>query len=710
MSIIQQIRDKAAILLTSLIALSLIGFLVQDAFVGGSSNLFSGSSESVGSINGKKIDVLEFNSKVNMAEQGYRNQGVQTNEMMTQNIIESIWNGYIQDELVRGEAAKLGLSMTSKELGTLLFSENSPQEFQQLFTDPNTGRFDVQAARNWFNNLKKSKRTEDLKMVNDQLLNPLYTKLLTDKYTSLFTQGAYVPTWMLEKMNADLSAVSSISFVSIPYATVNDSLAGLKVTDAEIDEYVRKHKEEFKQEKVRSVAYVVFDANPTAADSSTLFDQLARMKADFAQAADARAFVTRNNTALPFFDGFALKSRLQMSARDSIINMPVGTVVGPYLDANNYVIARKLETRMLPDSVKCRHILIGTVEPRTGQFLRPDSAAKKTADSIFAAIRSGADFGLLAAALSDDQGSKNNRGEYNFSSVDMGTLAKEFSDFIFYKPTGSFDVVKTQFGYHVMEVLNQKNFEEAYKVAYLSKKILSSEETDNTASAAATQFAGNSRSAKDFDANVLKGSLNKRIADNIREMDYSVDGMPSRALVKWIYENKVGAVSEPFDMKDKYVVVQVTGAYDEGVQPASIARTMVEPILRNQKKAAEIKKKSGNAGSLDAVASAHNTQVMRADTVRFADPFVANLGSEPKVIGAAFNKANQGKISAPITGQLGVFYISVQQVGALPSASLDLSQMRQGQLSQLKQYANYSTLDALRKAADIKDTRRAAGY
>jgi peptidyl-prolyl cis-trans isomerase D len=710
MSIIQQIRDKAAILLTSLIALSLIGFLVQDAFVGGSSNLFSGNSESVGSINGKKIDVLEFNSKVNMAEQGYRNQGVQTNEMMTQNIIESIWNGYIQDELVRGEAAKIGLSMTSKELGALLFSENSPQEFQQLFTDPNTGLFDVQAARTWFSNLKKSKRSEDLKMVNDQLLNPLYTKLLTDKYTSLFTTGAYVPTWMLQKMNTDLSAVSSISFVSVPYATVSDSLDGLKVTDAEIDEYVRKHKDEFKQEKARSVAYVVFDANPTAADSLALYDQLVRLKAEFAQAADARGFVTRNNTALPFFDGFALKSRLQMSARDSIINMPVGTVVGPYLDANNYVIARKLETRMLPDSVKCRHILIGTVDPRTGQVMRSDSAAKKTADSIFAAIRSGADFGLLAASMSDDQGSKNNRGEYNFSSVDMGTLAKEFADYIFYKPTGSRDVVKTQFGYHVMEVLNQKGFEEAYKVAYLSKKILASEETDNAASAAATQFAGNSRTAKDFEANVLKASLNKRLADNIREMDYSVDGMPSRALVKWIYENKVGAVSEPFDMKDKYVVVQVTGAYEEGVQPASVARTMVEPILRNQKKAAEIKKRTGNAASLETIASTHSTQVISADTVRFADPFVANLGSEPKVIGAAFNKALQGKISGPITGQLGVFYISVKQAGALPSVSLDLNQMRQGQVSQLKQYANYSTLDALRKAADIKDTRREAGY
>jgi peptidyl-prolyl cis-trans isomerase D len=399
-----------------------------------------------------------------------------------------------------------------------------------------------------------------------------------------------------------------------------------------------------------------------------------------------------------------------MSARDSIINMPVGAVVGPYLDASNYVIAKKIETRLLPDSVKCRHILIGTVDPRTGQVLRTDSAAKKTADSIFAAIRSGADFGLLAASISDDQGSKNNRGEYNFSSVDMGTLAKEFSDYIFYKPTGSRDVVKTQFGYHVMEVLNQKNFEEAYKVAYLSKKIVASEETDNTASAAATQFAGNSRNAKDFEANVLKSSLNKRLVDNIREMDYSVDGMPSRALVKWIYDNKVGAVSEPFDMKDKYIVVQVTGAYDEGVQPAAIARTMVEPILRSRKKAAEIKKKTGNASSLEAIASTHGTQVMNADTVRFADPFVANLGSEPRVIGAAFNKGLQGKISGPIDGQLGVFYIRVNQQGALPSVSLDINQMRQGQLAQLRQYANYSTLEALRKAADIKDTRRAAGY
>jgi peptidyl-prolyl cis-trans isomerase D len=709
MSIIQQIRDKAAVLLTTLIALSLIGFLVQDAFVGRGSGALTGPTSTVGSINGKKIDAIEFNSKVNMAEQGYRSQGMQTNEMMTQNIIESIWNGYIQDELVRTETDKLGLSLTSKELGNLLFSDNAPQEFKQLFTNPNTGQFDVQAARNWFNNLKKSKKSEDLKMVTDQLINPLHTRLLTDKYNSLFAQGSYVPKWMLEKMNTDNSLFSSVSYVAVPYATISDSLPSLKVSDAEINDYVSKHKDEFKQEKVRSVSYVVFDANPNAQDTAALYSQLNILKPDFLAATDAKAFITRNNSAMTFFDGYALKSRLQMDAKESIIAMPNGSIIGPYTDAGNLVIAKKLDTRVLPDSVKCRHILIGTVDPQTGQLRRDDSTAKKKIDSIFNALKTGSDFGVLAATLSEDQGSRNNKGEYNFSSIDLN-LDPDFRNYIFFNPTGSRAVVKTSFGYHVIEVLNQWNFEEGYKMAYLSKKIVSSPETDNAASSTATQFAGNSRTVKAFDENVVKMNLNKRIADNIKEMDYSVSGMPSRALVKWIFENKPGTVSEPFDLKDKYVVMTITGAYEEGVQPAQIARTMVEPILRNKKKVAEISKKKGSASTLEAIATATGTQVNIADTIRFADPFVANLGNEPKVIGAAFNKNYQTKVSGPIEGTNGVFVIKVNQSGALPAASVNLDLLKKSQEMQLKQFASYSTLESLRKSAKIKDTRREAGY
>lgn len=172
MSIIQQLRDKAAVLLTGLIALSLIGFLVQDAFIGRSSGLFAGQTSSVGSINGTKIDRLDFNEKVRQIEESNRQQGMASNEVMTQNIIESVWNGYIQQELINEQTEKLGLAYSAKEMSEMLFSEEAPAEFKQLFTNPNTGVYDIQAAKSWFNNVKKSKKAEEVKMVNDQLITP----------------------------------------------------------------------------------------------------------------------------------------------------------------------------------------------------------------------------------------------------------------------------------------------------------------------------------------------------------------------------------------------------------------------------------------------------------------------------------------------------------------------------------------------------------
>jgi peptidyl-prolyl cis-trans isomerase D len=96
--------------------------------------------------------------------------------------------------------------------------------------------------------------------------------------------------------------------------------------------------------------------------------------------------------------------------------------------------------------------------------------------------------------------------------------------------------------------------------------------------------------------------------------------------------------------------------------------------------------------------------------VKFFDPFVPNLGAEPKVIGAAFNKNNISKTSQIIDGQNGIYYISVNQIGALPSASFDLSTEKKMFETQMKQYANYSTLESLKKATKIVDNRRAAGY
>jgi peptidyl-prolyl cis-trans isomerase D len=404
-----------------------------------------------------------------------------------------------------------------------------------------------------------------------------------------------------------------------------------------------------------------------------------------------------------------MKSKLQMGAKDSIINMPVGAVVGPYEDAGSLVLAKKISAKTRPDSVHVRHILVGTVNPQNGSQIRSDSVAKKKIDSIYYVIKSGGDFGSLAKTLSDDGGSKDKGGEYDFTSLDVN-LDKDFANFIFDKPTGTMEVVKTSFGYHVIEVLGQKSFEPAYKVAYLSKRIVASEETDASASSAAIQFVGASKDFKSFNETAAKKNLNKESAENIKEMDFGAGSISSRAIVKWIFENKVGTVSDPFDLKDRYVVAVITNEIKEGVQPPSVARVLVEPILKNRKKAEYVAKKAGKEKDLSKLASLFGGTSGTADSVKFNQPFVQNLGTESRVIGAAFNKKNLSNTSDAIDGQNGVFYIRVNQTGSIPSASIDLQGQKNSMESQIKQFASYSTLESLKKSAKIVDSRRAAGY
>ena len=80
------------------------------------------------------------------------------------------------------------------------------------------------------------------------------------------------------------------------------------------------------------------------------------------------------------------------------------------------------------------------------------------------------------------------------------------------------------------------------------------------------------------------------------------------------------------------------------------------------------------------------------------------------ILRVQFDKNNQAKVSAPIEGTNGVYYVKVNQIGALPNAMSNTDQQRKALETQLRQYATFSTMEALRKAADVKDTRRDAGY
>ena len=707
MSIIQTIRDKAAVLVFGIIGISLIGFLVQDAFVGGGSHLFTAPSSTVGKVNGVAIERENFDERTRAMEAQYQSQGYRVDESMRQEIQNQIWNGLVSKELMTSEAQKLGLDFTSKEFTELLFSEDAPQEFKQQFTDPQTGIYNIEAARNAFKTLQKSKDAVQLRQVHDQLIDPIVLSQIQTKLMAIYTNGTYIPKWLIEKQNAITGQVSDISFVGLSYSTVADS--AVKVTDAEINDYIQKHKSNFKQDKSRSIAYVLFNAAANKQDSLNLWNKMEELKKPFAEAADPGVFVTRQGTKLPFFDGYMSKSRIQIPVKDSLLALAPGQLYGPYYDGNSIVIARMIGSKVLPDSVKARHILIATINPQTGQPTLADSVAKKRIDSIQQAIAGGASFEMMVVQYSDDQGSKQALGNLNY--FPNGQMVKAFNDFCFEGKTGDKGVVKTEYGYHYIEIQDQKNFEQAFKIAYLSKPIEPSVETDRAASAAATQFASQSRTAKAFDETVQKEKLNKRLAESVKEMDYQVVGIgTSRAFIKWIYSNKPGTVSDPVSVGDQYVVALITGEKEEGLQSAAEARVAVEPQLRDKKKAAQLITKFGTYTTIDEAAKNAGQQVQQADSIRFADNFKPGFGNELIVIGAALNKNYQSKVSPPLTGNTGVYVVQVKNIGALPNDAANVEEQQKAAAMQMRQTMSYAVMQALKDAATIKDNRLKAGY
>jgi peptidyl-prolyl cis-trans isomerase D len=179
----------------------------------------------------------------------------------------------------------------------------------------------------------------------------------------------------------------------------------------------------------------------------------------------------------------------------------------------------------------------------------------------------------------------------------------------------------------------------------------------------------------------------------------------SRQLVRWINEAKIGDVSEPFNIEDKYVVALLSEINAEGTMSVAKARPQVEFIIRNQKKAEQIKKKIGTANTLDAIAAATQQTIKHSDSIRFSAPIIPNVGQEPKVIGAAFNKANQAKISAPIPGNAGVYVLKTENISAVSDGGVNPDDQRKAKMQQMRQMSGFRAIDGLRKAANIKDER-----
>lgn len=708
MQIIQKIRDKGAAIVIGIIALSLIGFILMDANLG-ANRISAGGASEIGEINGESVDSKEYQDKIKQIEDQYggRISGAQTGMVR-----QSAWDQLVAEKVLESEFEKLGLTFSPKELSSIMFSDDAPQTLKQAFTDKTTGQYDIQKVQQWWQTAKKFKG-EQRDAIEKQVVEPIRLQSLYTKYSSLLGAAAYYPTWMKEKENAETKAFANISYVSVPYNVISDST--IQVSDNDITDYIGKHKELYKQDGGRMVSYISFSTNPSATDTAKALESVSVLKNAFAADTNAKSFVARNMSAIDFDDAYVTKSKITGSQKDTLAKLPVNSIYGPYLDNKDFVLAKMIAIKQLPDSIKCRHILIGTTDRETGQPTLADSIAKKRIDSIELAIKSGANFDELETKYSTDKAAHQDKGVMTF---DLATIqnkqqfAPEFGEFLMNENGETKKVVKTSFGWHYIEILEKKNFEPAYKIAYVAKEITASDETVNNASAKASKLSAEARNAKAVETYVAKNGLQKiDVPTTVKENDYNIGGLQdARQVVKWAFEAKEGDVSEPFSVgNDQFIVAVLNKIQPEGLPDAKTARPGVELTIRNLKKAEQIKTKLGGTPTLESAAAAYNVQVATAgadSSLTFSSMLINGLGQEPKVIGASFNKTYQTKVSEPIAGTNGVYVLKVNSIGNKPADAADVADRQAKEKAKsMTQQMSYGWFDALKKLATIKDQR-----
>lgn len=711
MSIIQDIRDKYAKVSIALIALSLVGFILMDRFAGKGAGSVS-RSKSVGSVNGRAISATDFEQEIEMNVSSYERQGYPVDPAFRQNLVNSVWDQMIDRSLVEAEASKLGIEVGKKERGDVFFGENAPQDFKSAGTGENGVYDPALAKKNIEQYLKSTQTTPEQREQLKRYMEQLVFQRVREKYQGLFTSSANTPRWLAEKQISDNSQMAKVAVVKSLYNS--DSLfrdTTIKISDKEIADYINAHKDAYKQEATREINFVVFSAQPTSSDSLTIKNELSVLKPEFDTTHEVALFLQRNGS--DYQDVYAPPAQLSPIFKDSITRLSKNGVFGPYLEGGSYVMAKYIDSKVLPDSIKCRHVLVST-DVAQGGF--PDSIALQKIDSIKRAIEGGASWADMVNKYNPaSDGSRAQNGEMTFDAfsvqtgMNSGGFAKEFGQFILYdgKP-GQKKVVKTSFGYHYIDIMSYIKPQTNYKIAYLGKTIIASQATVDSALQAANEFAGSIKDAKSFD-DVFQKTLkpkgyNKAIGVNIKKMDGSITGIQgfSRQFVRDIYAASLGEVLKPAEVDNNWVVAVVTAINKEGTQSIASVRPSIETMLRHKKIGEQLKQKAGNITSLGPVSALLDKPVQTIDSLRMTSGNPqADMPYDPKAFGVIFNPSNKGKIFPQlVVGEYGVYGIQVENVSA-SSTGANVEDYRKQQAGQ----AAFIPLQVLKKSATINDKR-----
>ncbi|GAA4814520.1 SurA N-terminal domain-containing protein [Litoribaculum gwangyangense] len=703
MAVLNKIRQRSLFLIL-IIALALFSFVLADLFKN-SDALTSKSQNIVATINGKDITREDFLQKVEALQ---RQMG--PNATNTQ-VMNRVWEQEVRQAVMETQYEELGISVEKDQMRDLLKTSlaTSPEFLNEA------GVFDENKLNEYIANLKETSAAAYESWVNYEkqvaanALQQNYFNLVKAGLTGTLAEGEL--EHKLEGNKVDIKYVQ-VAFSSIPDSTVT-------VSKSDISNYIKEHKKQYEVEASRDIRFVQFNEVASIEDENAIkteletylngrfVDETGRKDTivAFSKVKNNEDYINHTATSdLKFDERFIFKSELPTAAADSIYNLEEGEVYGPYKDNGYFKISKLIAAKQIPDSAKVRHILIPF---RGAQSAAPDvtqteAEAKTTADSLLIILKSNrSKFPEFVTQFSSDQGSVENEGRYDWHPYN--TMVPEFNDFEFNGNVGDLGVVKTIFGFHIIEIEGQKDKSKAVKVGTIARKIEPSEATSDKVFRDASNFEINAGKG-DFEALAQENSYVVRPVNGIKILDESIPGVGNqRPIVRWAFEEEaeVGDIKR-FSIPGGYVIAQLVAKHKEGLMSVEDATVTVLPIIRKEKKAKIIRDRV-SASSLDDLAAAENTSVRSATGINMKNPTISGAGREPLVVGAAFG-LNEGETSRLIDGANGVYMVQVTKV--TPAVELDNYQAAANRVEQQKaSVVNTKLYNALKEAANIEDNR-----
>ena len=666
MAVLGKIRSKGAILVGA-ISLALVAFLAGDA-ARSCEGMKGESRQQIGKILGENISVQDYQKLIDEYQSAikFTMQRDNLSEQELNQVKDQVWQQLVSSRVLEADAKKVGLTVTEKEIENVLSEGTNPVLTQTPFVNQQTGRFDVNALKQFFDSYNKAKAAkspelDQMQAVYDYWLfveKNLRTQLLGQKYQALLASCVLSNKAEATMAFKDNNEESQIQLASLAYSSVKD--ADIKISDDDLKAKYDELKPAFRQSvETRDIKFVDYQIKASAADRKVVAKEMNDFQHQLATATDPSGVISKSGSEISYL-GLPVSSKAYQQYPDiasKIDSLSVGTTgVFENSQDNTLNVIRVFSKAQLPDSVQFRQISVGAATP---------DEARAKADSIQKALAGGADFEALAKRY----GQTGEKAWFTGQQYEMApTMSVDNRTFVNALLNGEVNATQnlalTQ-GNVILQVLDKKAFTTKTTAAIIKKPIDFSKDTRSNAYNKFSEFVAKSSSVAELEKNASKSGYRVQSLNDLSTAEHYIGGIQgTHDALKWLFSAKQGEISPLYECgdNDHLLVVALTAVHPQGYRPwddAQVKEVLKREVMKD-KKAEMLMAKLKGVNSI-AAAQSKGAKVSTVNQITFSAPaFVQATGSvEPALSGAVAGTA-AGKFSkAPVKGNAGVYVFQV---------------------------------------------------